>query len=149
MRTVLLTIVLMVAFLAVAIIFLVLTQKPLEQKLVEVRVGNAIFEAEIVDQPLSWQRGLSGRDQLVENRGMLFIFPDRQIRNFWMKDMRFSIDIIWISENEIIGLVQNARPESAEPYTIFTSPEPVDKVLEINAEMAQKLGIKIGDRVEF
>jgi uncharacterized membrane protein (UPF0127 family) len=154
MRRILLTALLIMAFFVTAIIFLIVTNRPFETKTAKVFVGRGVFEVEIADNPVLHQRGLSGRSVLGENEGMLFIFPQPGFQNFWMKDMKFPIDIIWIRDHKVIGMVIGAEPAFAEAsagkpesYTIYTSPEPVDMVLEINAGKSQQFGIKIGDGV--
>ncbi len=93
--------------------------------------------------------GLSRRKSLAENTGMLFVFGDRQPRAFWMKEMNFPLDIIWINKDEVVGVSQNAPPEGATPKHIYKSPLPVDFVLEVNAGFCDKNGIKTGDKVYF
>lgn len=111
----------------------------------EITVGDAIFKVRIADNPASRSLGLSGTGILKENEGMLFLFSEEEIQKFWMKDMKFPIDIIWIKGNTVVGIIMGAEPEEGPDYTIYSSPEPVDKVLEINAGLSQRLGIKIGD----
>lgn len=115
----------------------------------EVKVGEAIFKVEIADTPELRSKGLSGRGYLKPDEGMLFIFPFPGNYGFWMKNMKFPLDIIWIKDNKIVGMIIGAEPEMEEPLTVYNPPEPIDKVLEINAGLTQKLGIKIGDNVVF
>jgi len=94
--------------------------------------------------------GLSGRDGLGVNDGMLFIFRSTGVQNFWMKDMKFSIDMIWISGDKVAGFAEGAAPQPGAPLwklNIYTSPSGVDKVLEVNAGTVVKDNIKIGDIV--
>lgn len=120
---------------------------------VKVKIGLAVFNVEVVSDPVSQARGLSGRESLPEENGMLFVFPKLDIQKFWMKDMKFPIDIIWIQGSKVIGTIIGVEPpvvSGVEPdYEIYSSPEPADKVLEINAGQAQLLGIKVGDTVEL
>lgn len=128
----------------------------------ELKIGEAVFRVEVADAAAEWAKGLSGRERLAENEGMLFVFPKPEIQKFWMKDMKFPIDIVWIRDNQVVGMVIGAEPaalEEGEPrpssdgreptYEIYTSPEPADKVLEINAGLIPKLGTKTGDKVEL
>lgn len=115
----------------------------------EIKIGEITFEVEIADTPALRAKGLSGRDYLPSESGMLFIFPYSAIEKFWMKGMEFPIDIIWIKEDVVVGMVIGAEPEAGPDYTIYSSPEAVDKVLEINAGLVQKLGIKVGDVIEL
>jgi len=94
-------------------------------------------------------RGLGGRKSLAENQGMLFVYNDYQQRNFWMKDMLFPIDIIWIKDNTIVGIVSNAKVTTNENLIHYASPTPVNYVLEINAGAATKNNFKIGDKIKI
>jgi uncharacterized membrane protein (UPF0127 family) len=118
-------------------------------KTAEIKIGNAVFKVEIADTSATRALGLSGREFLKPDAGVLFIFPEAEIQKFWMKDMKFPIDIIWIRDNKVIGMVIGAEPEAGPDYTIYNSPEPADMVLEMNAGLSQKLGIRIGDMVKL
>lgn len=118
-------------------------------KTAEVKIGNAVFKAEIADTPAARALGLSGREFLKPDAGMLFIFSEAETQKFWMKDMKFPIDIIWIRDNKVIGMVIGAEPEAGPDYTIYDSPEPADMVLEINAGLSIKNGINVGDDVKL
>ncbi len=149
MKTILLSVALAVVFFISAAVFLTITRNPNGNKSVEMTIGNANFKVDIADTPALWAKGLSSRPSLPENAAMLFIFPISGIQNFWMKEMKFPIDIIWIKDNTVVGMILGAEPESGPDYTIFSSPEPVDKVLEINAGLVQKLGIRVEDVIKL
>ena len=117
----------------------------------EIRIGNATFTTELATTAVEQARGLSFRPSLADESGMLFTFSPG-VQNFWMKDMNFPIDIIWIAGNKVAGFAQDAEPQPGAPLwklTIYTSPDGVDKVLEVNAGMVAKDNIKIGDPVVF
>ena len=81
---------------------------------------------------------------------MLFIFPKPARQNFWMKDMKFPIDILWIKGDKIIGVAENAAlPITGQELEIYSSPEEADRVLEINAGKAREWGVKVGGRIEL
>lgn len=93
-------------------------------------------------------RGLSGRETLEEDKGMFFIFDKPGFYSFWMKDMLFPIDIIWIDENyRIVDITENALPESF-PAT-FQPKTPAKFVLEVNAGWAEKNDIQINDTIKL
>lgn len=109
-----------------------------------IKINEAEFLVQIADEPHEYQRGLSGRDSLGENEGMLFVFEKPDFHSFWMKDMKFSIDIVWIDENlKVIGVEPELSPQSF-PKT-FAPPRPVRYVLEIKSGAAEEKNIKIGD----
>lgn len=81
---------------------------------------------------------------------MLFVFPEARVQHFWMKGMKFPLDIIWIKGGKIVGVEEGAQPTAglAAP-AIFQSPLPVDMVLEVLAGEFNRLRLKPGDSVIF
>ena len=117
-----------------------------------VRVGNTSFQVDISDTTAKRTLGLSGRESLGIGEGMYFLFSSPHSLSFWMKDMNFSIDIIWINGKEIIGIVEGAVPEpnkSLFQLTSYRSPSPADTVLEVNAGVVASTGMQVGDTVRF
>ena len=113
-----------------------------------IAIGNAVFSVEVASTTIEQARGLSGRAGLESNEGMLFPFDSPGIRSFWMKDMNFPIDIIWIGGGKVVGFAENALPQPGVPLwslKIYSSPGGVDTVLEVNAGTVAKDGIKVGD----
>ncbi len=95
--------------------------------------------------PAEQELGLSYRESLDEDAGMLFVYQEDVVPQFWMKEMRFPIDIVWLDENfKIIGIEKNIAPETY-PRT-FSPAEPIRYVLELNAGKSAKLGWEIGDK---
>jgi uncharacterized membrane protein (UPF0127 family) len=78
---------------------------------------------------------------------MIFVFDKPDYYSFWMKDMRFTLDFIFIKDNEIVDLLENIQPQSY-PKT-FTSKKPADKVIEVKAGTIKNLKIKIGNFVQI
>jgi len=111
----------------------------------EVILKGEKFMVEAADTPAERMQGLSGRSVLSVNEGMLFTFDKPDAHGFWMKDMKFPIDIIWISNNEVIYVSSNLNPDSYP--TIFSPPEPVSQVLEVKAGTAFRLNVVEGDKV--
>ncbi|MBI3291046.1 DUF192 domain-containing protein [Candidatus Falkowbacteria bacterium] len=94
-------------------------------------------------------KGLSGQKNLAENQGLLFVYPDYGLRNFWMKGMLFPIDIIWILDDRVIGFEKNVPASNKEPLPIYKSPASINYVLEVSSGFIDRHGIKIGDMVKF
>ena len=94
--------------------------------------------------------GLSGRDSLPKDYGMLFPFEHDGYYSFWMKNMKFPIDIIYIYDNKVVEVFKNAQPPKSpsEMPQIFRPTEKADTVLEINAGLADKYNIKKGTEVK-
>jgi uncharacterized protein len=111
-------------------------------------INNTPIYAEIANTQEKRVIGLSGRGSISENDGMLFVFDEPGIHSFWMKDMNFPIDIIWIDKNSVIQEIStNIEPESF-PET-FSSQLPVKYVLEVNAGFSKLHNIEVGNSVEL
>lgn len=112
-----------------------------------IQIGNTFFDVEIANTPAEREKGLSGRSYLAPQSGVWFIFQRSAPYSFWMPDMNFSIDIVWVnSEHKIVYIERNVTPESYP--TAFTPPQPTLYVLEVNAgEIGDS--VKIGDSVVF
>ncbi len=120
----------------------------------QVRLGQAIVRAEIADTPEARQKGLSGHNPLSENQGMLFIFPAPSIQSFWMIEMKFPLDMIWIGyDKKVVGITANVPfPAPGTPpgnLPTYQSPERVQYVLEVQAGWAERHGVKVGDGVSW
>lgn len=115
--------------------------------------GNLRIEADVAQTPETKKKGLGGRDSLNLDRGMLFVFDSSANRTFWMKDMKFAIDIIWIDEmQKIVHISENVPPEPDKKdaeLTRYSPPELSRYVLEINAGLSKLNNLKVGDLVEF
>lgn len=111
-----------------------------------VQIGDNQIKVELAETPKQQSQGLSGRQSLGNDEGMLFMYEQPGFQHFWMKDMNFPIDIIWIGGDEVIvGITENLTPDTY-PET-FSSVEPSQYVLEVNAGYTQEHGISQGDIV--
>ncbi|MFA5133986.1 MAG: DUF192 domain-containing protein [Patescibacteria group bacterium] len=115
----------------------------------EVIISKREFKVEIAKNQWDMDRGLSGKNFLKDNKGMLFVFSKPDYYSFWMKGMKFSIDIIWINEGKIAYIKEKA-PIPITQYIESYKPEaPAGYALEINAGLVEKYGFKIGDAVQL
>jgi len=113
---------------------------------VVVSFGQTVIHAELADTPELHERGLYGRESLSDGHGMLFVFPKSGEYGFWMKGMRFPIDIVWINaQHEVVGVERNVSPDSFPK--VFYPPVPISLVLEVPAGFCDTHGIKVGDVV--
>ncbi|MBI2099795.1 MAG: DUF192 domain-containing protein [Candidatus Vogelbacteria bacterium] len=111
-------------------------------------IGDTTIKLELARTPAEQTQGLSDRTSLDERAGMLFVFPADQIPAFWMKEMRFPIDIIWLNvDGQIVDITPNLAP-STFPQT-FSPKIPIRYVLEVNAGFAGRHDLKIGDFIHF
>lgn len=131
------------------------TRRPTVGPAAVVRIGGAAsYEVDVAAAPAERRQGLSGRPYLAADAGMLFVFDDAQVRNFWMKEMRFPLDIIWIDgQCRLIGWAADVPtpPPGGGDDAIprVQSPSPARYVLEVNAGEAARAGMAAGDLVEF
>ena len=131
---------------------------PVAQVIKTVKIGNASIKTEVADSDAKKQKGLSGRSSLDKNSGMLFIMNNKVIPTFWMKDMKFAIDIIWIlsssgdvKDGKIIQIDKNAEAPKAgtsdSNLNRYSPKSAVDYVLEVNSGYSDSNNIKVGDSV--
>jgi uncharacterized membrane protein (UPF0127 family) len=98
--------------------------------------------------PEAHERGLSGRASLAEGSGLLFVFDRADTYQFWMPDMHFAIDIIWIGEDKrIVDISEGVTPESYP--TLFRPRLPARYVLEVNAGDTHRWGWGVGTPLSF
>ncbi len=117
-----------------------------------VTIGGASFTVDLADTPEKRFQGLSGREILEEGTGMLFVFQEERQHTFWMKDMRFPLDMIWITAEctiaDIIADVPNPPPDQKNGALPTYSPSaPGTFVLELNAGVAAASGLQTGDQM--
>ena len=115
---------------------------------IEVRMNNARVIAEVMRSDAKRQQGLSGRDGLPESEGMVFIFDHEEAYSFWNKDMKFPIDVVWMSGGTVAGVSSLPVYDGTTP-AIITAPSPVDVVLEVPMGFASAHAIMVGNSVEL
>jgi uncharacterized membrane protein (UPF0127 family) len=123
---------------------------PWSTEVAAVKIGDVIVEAEIADTPELRSRGLGYREGLEEGAGMLFNFFEPSNHTFWMKGMRFCLDIIWIEMGEITGAARNACPEPGvadQDLARYPSVGAVTYVLEVDAGTMDANGWEAGTKV--
>ncbi len=115
----------------------------------EVCIEQICFMVEIADSAEERAKGLMYREALDEGKGMLFVYPEEGIYNFWMKNTLIPLDMIWISSDRRIVHIEEAVPCKEDPCYVYQPAKKALFVLEINGGLAEKLGIDEGDMVEF
>lgn len=105
--------------------------------------SNKIINLEIADTEAERAQGLSGRDRIADNEGMWFVFDQEGIHPFWMKDMKFNIDIIWLDEDHsITDIIRNAPvPEIPDDLSTYSNTKPAKYVLEVNSGVSEELSV--------
>ena len=134
----------------------------------QVCFNNYCFNVELAITLEEQKHGLMGREYLPINEGMLFIYGQKTVHTFWMKNMLIPLDIIWINENEeVIHIKKNVQPcpkapETPQETSQKTSQETSQKAPcpsftpdnlpskfthELNAGTVDKIGLKVGDKL--
>ena len=108
---------------------------------------NITFNVEVAKTIEERKSGLMYRKKLLNNEGMLFIFPREKIIQLWMKNTYIPLDVIFISENKVIVDIKKNMEKLSE--TIVKSKVKSRYALEFNAGLINKLNIEIGDKVFF
>ena len=108
---------------------------------------NITFNVEVAKTIEERRSGLMYRKKLLNNEGMLFIFPRERIIQLWMKNTYIPLDVIFISENKVIVDIKKNMERLSE--TIVRSKVKSRYALEFNAGLINKLDIRIGDKVVF
>ncbi len=114
------------------------------QKTISIR--GHVFKTEIVTTDSDKQKGLGGRKGLCVDCGMLFVFDEPGKYSFWMKDMRFALDLLWIRDDKIVFIEKNVAPNFSGT---MNPPTDANRVLELNAGAVDKFGITVGDSVSI
>ncbi len=128
-------------------------REQVEEAKTRVRVKSLDTAAEIAASDKEKKKGLSDRESLPISEGMLFVYDKLAIYTFWMKDVQFPIDIIWIDKDKkIVDIAQNAQPEpdkNDDELKRYRPSAESQYILEINAGLAAANGLAIGDQVDF
>lgn len=116
-----------------------------------VTIKNHKFKLYVARDPKDYQIGLSKYNNLPQDYGMLFPFDKPDYYSFWMKEMKFPIDIIYIRDNQIVTILKNIpTPKTKEEsIPIYKPSQPADNVLEINAGLSEKYNLKEGDKISL
>lgn len=116
----------------------------------KVCAGETCVNVEIAASSAAMQKGLQGRESLGADEGLLFVFPDDSLHQFWMKGMKIPIDIIWLDANkQVASIVAGAEPCTEEPCKIYHPSQTGRHVLEVNAGFCATHNIKVGTQLEF
>jgi uncharacterized membrane protein (UPF0127 family) len=110
-------------------------------------IRGQVIQLELTRTRAEMSRGLGYRDALAWDHGMLFQYPRPDFYGFWMKGMRFDIDIIWIREGRIVDISHRVPFHEDGPGPTMQPREVIDTVLEVPSGYSQARGFRIGDPV--
>lgn len=112
------------------------------------QVNEKVFKVEVADNDVTLEKGLSGRPELGGYEGMLFVFQKPDKYGFWMKDMNFSLDIIWLDNDLRVVHIEKSVSPKTYPKVFYPESDSM-YVLEISAGQSDKAELKIGDTIEI
>lgn len=109
--------------------------------------GDHGLKVEVVSKPVAMQMGLMYRKHLAKDRGMLFIFQQEESQSFWMKNTFIPLDMIFISAGFRIVDITTMQPCTTDPCPDYTSRQPAQYCLEVNAGYCRSHNIAVGDKI--
>lgn len=112
------------------------------------RTEHKAFRMEVADTASERAYGLSDRNELTADEGMLFVFNDYQQQCMWMKDMNFDLDIIWLDASKTIKHIEQDLSPQTYPAS-YCGSGPAAYVIEVNSAVAEKTHLKLGDKLRF
>lgn len=123
------------------------------EEIKQIILEEVVFDVELATTPQERARGLSGRSQLCDQCGMLFIFDKSDYHSFWMKDTLIPLDIIWFDENwRVVDYLAFAQPQGARKITelpVYRPKKPAQFVLELPGGTTKKIkNFQIGDQAK-
>jgi len=128
-----------------ASLFFIFRKKTMFPKDLGLNIKGNSYYLEIAQTNQERKKGLSNRQEICSNCGMLFIFNKEDQHSFWMKDTYVPLDIIWLnSKKEIVKIITAAKTDSE---TVYTNKTPAKYVIELPANESLKLKLQIGETI--
>jgi len=116
----------------------------------KIEIGKTELKVQVRDTAQGRNQGLSGRESLEDDEGMLFVFPVVAKHGFWMKGMKFDLDFIWIKDDLVVETTKGVKaPKEGEKLVTIKPLMAIDKILEVNSGWVSEMSVKIGDRLKF
>ncbi len=136
---------LIIGAVVVFIVAVLLISLLISRKGAKVTINDQDFNVKVAKTEAQKQKGLSGTKSLSEKDGMLFVFDKPDFYSFWMKEMNYPIDVIYIHGDKVVTVIRNANPG----LKVFQPDSPSEKVLEIKGGLAEKYNIDKGSSVKI
>lgn len=130
------------------VILAVVGIKSVEKNQIDIDFGSVNLEKiELANSEQSRAKGLSGRNSIEGNQAMLFVFDEASLdKCFWMKDMNFAIDMIWLDESKkVVDIKRDVTPDTYPKS--FCPSKPAKYVLEVQAGLSKQAGVGVGSQL--
>ena len=108
---------------------------------------DKLFELEVAATAEQQRLGLMYREELADNRGMLFEFEPARPVSFWMKNCRMNLDMLFLKDGVVQSIAKDVPPCESEPCPTYGTPKEIDQVIEIRGGLSDEIGIKEGDEI--
>lgn len=116
----------------------------------EVTVGNTRIKVNVASTPQKRAQGLSGTKSLKPYDGMIFLFDAPGTYPFWMKDMNYDLDFIFINNDSVVGLKKNVpSPHNNNGEIAVVKPPTITALIEVPSGFIDRYGIAVGQRVRY
>jgi uncharacterized membrane protein (UPF0127 family) len=117
----------------------------------QVEIADQIVELEVARTPSEQAMGLMFREELADNRGMLFSFANPRPVSFWMRNVLINLDMIFLRNGEVVAIANNVPPCETQTCPTYGPNATVDQVIELRGGRAAELGLQPGDTltIEF
>lgn len=112
-----------------------------------ITIGETPIRVDIADTPELWAQGLSGTEPHPP-RALLFIFDRNDTWGIWMKDMKYPIDVLWVSEEGVVVYLEHSIPPSSYPR-VYKPQQVVRYVIELPAGYSEQFNLRVGDSVRL
>lgn len=112
-------------------------------------LNDKVIDLEVAREPDELVHGLKFRRQIAPNHGMLFVNPRPSTVELWMKDTYVPLDLIFLHNGSIKNIITNVPPCQQSKCPIYSSGGVVDQVVEIGANQASLLGLKVEEQVKI
>ena len=136
---------LILIIIASAVLLLKLPKKQTIPK-IDITIKDKVFSLEIAKTIAQKSRGLSNRNSLCPNCGMIFVYRIETIYPFWMKNTLIPLDIIWVNKQGIVVDIIQGKPND---LSILTPKSPALYIIELNKDTSTNLNLNIGDHIQI
>ena len=112
-------------------------------------INNQKIFLNVADTTEKKIQGLMYINKITENQGMIFLFKNPDYKYFWMKNMKISLDIVFLYNDKIVTIYKEVPVCEKDPCPLYASKYKIDTVLEFQKGFCEKFNLKIGDKIKL